>query len=274
MGYRPPIEEQLAVQVKYATRHLRPAPGTTCREKMIIVGALPNRPTTLFLIAQEDHRWTLTLGGYGRHAPPTDSQEMLEFLRPMVPSHIFELVRDAEPIGEVFTHRFPANLRRHYERLRDFPGGLLVLGDALCSFNPLYGQGMSVAAMQVSALRDTLAGGGHDLARRFFRAAAKPIDVAWQLAASGDLALPEVAGPRPISMRVMNAYLGRLLIAAERDPVVAEQFIRVSNFCDLPSKLLSPATLRRVIAGNRRRHRLTPAAVSDVGTAPAGEVVP
>jgi 2-polyprenyl-6-methoxyphenol hydroxylase-like FAD-dependent oxidoreductase len=273
MGYPSPAEEQLVVQVKYVTQHLRLAPGAADRERLVVVGAVPDRPTTVFLIEQEDKRWTLTLGGYGRHGPPTDWEGMLDFLRVMVRPHILAMVRDAEPVSPVFTHRFPANLRRHYERLREFPAGLLVLGDALCSFNPLYGQGMSVAAMQVSALHAELARGEHDLAKRFFRAATKPIDTAWQLAAAPDLALPEVPGPRPISVRVMNAYMTRLLTAAERDPVLSDKFLRVGNLVDPPTKLLGPPIMRRVMAGNRRRKRAAQPVVPDVTAPPAAGAV-
>jgi len=112
---------------------------------------------------------------------------------------------------------------------------------------------MSVAALQAAALQHTLAGGGRDLARRFFRAAAKPVDMAWQQVVGADLALPQVKGPRPLPVRAINAYANRVLIAAERDPAVAEQLLRVAALQHPPSRLFRPATALRVLLGNPRR---------------------
>jgi 2-polyprenyl-6-methoxyphenol hydroxylase-like FAD-dependent oxidoreductase len=254
MGYDKPPEERLEVDIKYVSRHLRLRPGALGREKVVIIGAEPGRPTGTFF-AQEGDRWILTLIGYRGFHPPTDPDGFLKFAESVVPAHVFAAIRDAEPLDDPVAHRYRASVRRRYDRLTRFPAGLLVVGDALCSFNPAYGQGMSTAALQSMALRDCLADGPEQLERRFFRAAAKRTDVAWQLAVGGDLALPEVDGPRPFRARMANAYIGRVLRAAEHDWAVAERFMKVCWLIAPPTLLLSPRTVGRVLVGNWRRRR-------------------
>jgi 2-polyprenyl-6-methoxyphenol hydroxylase-like FAD-dependent oxidoreductase len=151
-------------------------------------------------------------------------------------------------------HSFPANQRRRYERLKRVPDGLLVLGDAISSFNPLYGQGMSVAALEAITLRRCLELREQPLAQRFFRAAGKIVTPAWEMAVGGDLALPEVPGHRPLMLRITNAYVERLLRVAERDPIVAQAFGDVSDLLAPAQEVLRPRILWRVLRGNLRRH--------------------
>jgi flavin-dependent dehydrogenase len=253
IGYDPPKQEQLTINLMYATRHFRLRPGAWGAAKIVARGAEPARPTGFVLFAQEDDQWILTLFGYEGHHPPRDPEGFLAFVETVAPPDVFAAIRDAEPLDDIITHRFPANLRWRYDRLRRFPAGLLAFGDALCSSNPAYALGMSVAALQAVALRDALAGGDGDLARRFFRAAAKPVDTAWQLTVGGDLALPQVEGPRPLPGRVLNAYAKRVQRAAERDPVVAAQFLRIASLQDPPTRLFRPSTALRVLFSSLRR---------------------
>jgi 2-polyprenyl-6-methoxyphenol hydroxylase-like FAD-dependent oxidoreductase len=253
IGYDRPPEEQLTIQLKYATRHLRRRPDTLGGAKVIGIGAEPGRPTGLVMFAQEDDRWILTVIGYDGHHPPTDPEAFLAFVETIAPPDVFTAIRDAEPLDDIVGYRFPANIRRRYDRLRRFPAGLLVIGDAVCSTNPAYALGMSVATLHAAALRDTLAGGNRDLARRFFRAAARPTDMAWRLTVGGDLALPSVQGPRPLPVRVLNAYAGRVQAAAQSDPAIAERLLRVISLQDPPPRLFRPSTAVPVLL--RSLHR-------------------
>ena len=255
IGYDPPPEERLEVHLQYATRHLRLRPGALDGVRVVGVGAEPGRPTGLAMCAEEGDRWILTAFGYHGHHPPTDPEAFLGFVETIARPAVFAAVRDAEPLDDPVPYRFRANLRRRYERVRRFPAGLLVFGDAICSTNPAYGLGMSVAALQAAALADTLAAGGHDLARRFFRAAAKPVGAAWGLTVGAELSLPQVQGPRPLPLRVTNAYVARAQTAAEHDPVLARRLLRVVSLQDRPTRMFRPTTAGRVLLGNLRRRR-------------------
>jgi hypothetical protein len=114
---------------------------------------------------------------------------------------------------------------------------------------------MTVAALEAMALDRCLRHGSHNLAPRFFRAATKPVSAAWQLAVGGDLALPEVEGPRPLPVRVINRYVDRVQAAAETDPVIAERFVKVAGFSYPPASLLNPSVVLRVAAANWRQSR-------------------
>jgi 2-polyprenyl-6-methoxyphenol hydroxylase-like FAD-dependent oxidoreductase len=191
-----------------------------------------------------------TLGGV---EPPTGRTELLDFAAGFAPAHALAVARAAQPLAEVAHYRIPSNRWRRYDKMPRTPKGLLVFGDAICSFNPVYGQGISVAALEALILRDCLRRGDDELPRRFFRASAKKIRGAWQTAVGSDLALPQVAGPRPLSTRIMNAYIDRVLVAAETDPAVMQQFLRLLGMLDEPTSLLRPSLMFRVARANWRR---------------------
>jgi 2-polyprenyl-6-methoxyphenol hydroxylase-like FAD-dependent oxidoreductase len=251
LGYGRPPEEQVKVRVTYASQLLRLPPGTL-REKIVLVSPVPGRTTGMALLAHEDDTWMLTVFGVAGCRPPDEFAEMVAVAAGFAPEHLVDAIRAGEPLSEVSLFGYPESRWRRYDKLRRFPGGLLVLGDAMCSFNPIYGQGMTVALLQAESLGRCLQDGPKDLARRYFRAAAKPIAVAWKFASGADLNLPEIEGNRPLSVRLTNGYANRLGAVAEYDVEVAEQFLRVVGLLDPPANLLRPKMLVRA-ARHRRR---------------------
>jgi 2-polyprenyl-6-methoxyphenol hydroxylase-like FAD-dependent oxidoreductase len=257
LGFERPPESELHIGLVYATRHVRLPDGVLGDDRVVVIGPQPGRTTGMYL-AQQEHGWSiLTVFGYGEAAPPRDAAGFIDFVRAVAPSDLVPALERAEPISDIFTHKLPSSLRRRYEDLRRFPAGFLVFGDALCSFNPIYGQGMTVAALQAMALQRELERGRVD-ARRFFRAASRPVGDAWDLATGSDLALPEVEGDRPAKVRFLNAYVDRVMRLAETDERVARAFLRVIGMLDRPSALMRPGVALRVAWAGRRHRSTTP----------------
>lgn len=268
LGYARPVEDHIVMHTTYVSQPLRIPPGTL-KEMLALISPAPRRPTGMFLTGYENDNWIFTVFGMVGHEPPRDLAGMLSFAQEYTPAHLLAAVRAGEPTGPVVQHRMPSSQWRRYDKMRRFPDGLLVCGDAICSFNPIYGQGMSVAAMDAVALRESLRRGVTDLPRRYFRAAAKSIGVAWQIAAGSDLAFPEVEGRRTPTMRITSRLVDWVQAACESDAVVGGQFFKVTSLVDPPARLLNPLFLCRVTAVNlRRRQRDSqPAQVGVAGVA-------
>jgi 2-polyprenyl-6-methoxyphenol hydroxylase-like FAD-dependent oxidoreductase len=195
--------------------------------------------------------------------PPGTLAEMLDFAADIAPANALAAFASAAPLGDIVHYRVPSNRWRRYDKMRRLPDGLIVFGDAVCSFNPIYGQGMTVAAIEALILRDCLRRGDRNLSRRFFRSSAKAIRIAWQTAVGSDLALPEVEGSVPLPMRLSNAYLEQVMSAAEVDPNVTLQFLRVIGMIDSPARLFSPPFILRILRSRHRRAQVLSATHGD-----------
>jgi 2-polyprenyl-6-methoxyphenol hydroxylase-like FAD-dependent oxidoreductase len=251
MGYQPPAEERVPVGIMYASRHLRLRPGALRTDTIVTSGPKPGRPRGIALFLEEHDRWLLTLYGYGtKHHPPTDDDAFNAFAATVADADVLTAIQQAQPLDKITTHAYPSGVRRRYERLRCFPEGLLAIGDAICSFNPIYGQGLTVAALQAEALAGCLQQGERQLARRYFKAASRPVDHAWKLSTGADLALPEVDGRAALPDRIVSRYIARLLPVAAHDEHVAKAFIEVTGLLKPPTSLLHPAIAARVLRGS------------------------
>jgi 2-polyprenyl-6-methoxyphenol hydroxylase-like FAD-dependent oxidoreductase len=253
LGYAAPDESEVRVNVGYATRTYRRIPIESYTKDWILV--TPEAPKeTRFgaMLPIEGDRWIVAIGGWmGDHAP-TDEQGFLDYARSLPVPDIYNVVSQAEPLSDIVPYKFPSSLRRHYEKLARFPQGFLVLGDAICSFNPTYGQGMTSAAMQAVELDTLLAQRQAGLASHFFRRAAKVVDVPWQLAVGEDFRFPETTGPKPAGIDLLNRYVSAVHRATLVDAVVGKMFIEVLNLLAPPSKLMTPDMMLRVWRANRR----------------------
>ncbi|ORA10463.1 FAD-dependent oxidoreductase [Mycobacterium arosiense] len=254
LGYERPAEVHVPVHLTYASQFLRMAPDAL-QEFGFIVEAVPGRPRGLGMLHCEKDTWMFTVYGIAGHAPRADLASMCEFVEDCAPARLLAAVRAAEPLGEPTRHGQPSSQWRRYDRMRRFPEGLLIIGDAICSFNPIYGQGMTVAALEALALRDCLSCGAQDLALRFFRAAAVPIRQAWELSANPDLCLPEIEGTAPLLTRLLNGYIDRILTVTEYDAVAVDRFVRVIALIDPASRLLHPRMMWRAALADLRRPR-------------------
>jgi 2-polyprenyl-6-methoxyphenol hydroxylase-like FAD-dependent oxidoreductase len=253
LGYGRPVETRIDSFLGYASRQYAPPPGWRSDWKaLFLMSQAPTRARTGFLFPIEGGRWIVTLAGAGRDYPPTDDQGFLAFARSLRHPVLHDAISGAEPLTPIHGWRHTENRRRHFERLGRWPQGLIALGDASCAFNPIYGQGMSVAAQTAVALDGELhaAGSLNRLTRRFQRTVAARAAGAWLLATGEDLRYPTTEGGRVgFTTRLTHRYLDRVVRAATADSTVNAAFLEVLGLVRPPASLFHPlvaaATLRR-----------------------------
>ena len=245
IGVDAPAETRTDVGLSYASR-----PYRLDRERLggaiaIIHGMTPDRPRTAAVAAFEAGTGMVTLGGIGEDRPPLDPEGFVEFAR-TVSHDISEVVRSAEPLGDAIPFRFTASVRRHYERHRTLPDALAALGDSFCSLNPIYAQGMTLAALSAESLDTHLRRHGEIRPQLLHRQVAAAVNPAWRIVTGADIAFPTTPGRPNLPQRTLGRYINRLQAAAAHDATLAAAFMRVAGLVDGPTALLKPAVARRV----------------------------
>jgi len=254
LGFGVPEETTIGVDLAYSSTKFRVPDSYDEPERMLIFfGLSPHLPSGGIMEEIEDKAWHLTLVGRFGEYPPTDEEGFLAFAKSLYSPKLYALIKDAERVADIIHYRFPSSVHRHYERLTAFPEGFLVLGDAICSFNPVYGQGMSVAALQVKALqhllteRATGAQGLEGLALAFLPKAAEEIVTPWTLAANQDLAYPQTRGIRPPNLEESAAYFAALNALAAEDGEVHRLLAEVFHLAKPLSVLIEEPLRSRVL---------------------------
>ncbi len=259
LGYSAPPTQEVAIDIRYVSRFFQDVPGLLEGTDAVVVAAQPPKLAGGIALRQEGGTWLVMLSGRHGLQPPTELTEFAEFADTLPTPALVHVARTATPISAAETYRFPASRWRHYEQLHRRPDGFAAIGDAVCSFNPAYGQGISSAGRQALALARLLAPvtDWSALARVAASAAdvlAKVVATPWALATGPDRRFPGMPA-KPFAERIVDRYLDRLVAVAHQDPGVASALMSVLNLLQPPSALLTPAMAARVL---RRRPQPVP----------------
>ncbi|MFE9656586.1 FAD-dependent oxidoreductase [Micromonospora sp. NPDC006431] len=253
-GYPRVPEDRIKIDLGYVTQHYELDDDPWAGDLAIIPVAYPDSPRGA-IFTQTDHgKVELTVYGLLGDHPPTDQEGFYAFVKSLCVPDIHEALRSARPIDEPVPFHYPVTLRRRYERMSRFPAGLVITGDAVTSFNPVYAQGMTVAALSALTLRRHLRrDSAPDPAAYFQDLASSVIDAAWEMTTTVDLGFPGVPGDRSMKVRFLQRFLSLVQAAATRDPKVTTAYMRAAGMVDPPQALMRPATLLRVLVGALKR---------------------
>ncbi|MFI5309170.1 MAG: FAD-dependent oxidoreductase, partial [Polyangiales bacterium] len=258
LGYQAPKVINVDGHVSYATRLYEEIPLPRGTRGLWVFSRVPDTPRLGAVFKVEGGRSMVFLGGIGKqHGAPTDDESYLEFARSLIDPIIYEHLRDAKPLSKARGYRQADNQWHQYAALERMPEGFVPLGDGLCAFNPVYGQGMTVAALEALALGDELATGGLDgIALRAQRRFEKIVAPAWMFATGEDYRWATTEGPPAgYQARVSHAYVDHVLDLAMREPKVAARLVEVGQMLRPLSALASPRillfVLGRVLTGKK-----------------------
>ncbi|MFZ1174881.1 MAG: NAD(P)-binding protein [Mycobacterium sp.] len=252
-GYQRPAEETVDIGIHYATHQFR-IPQGLIAEKVVVAGASHDQSLGLGMLCYEDGTWVLTTFGVADAKPPRTFPEMLTLAEQLLPGHFNAALAQAEPLGDPAFHAFPASRWRRYDKLDRFPAGIVPFGDAVASFNPTFGQGMTMTSLQAGHLRRALQVPDDQLAAALNRATAKTTYPVWMMNAIGDITFHHADANRPIPWwwRPTGTLFDQFLGAAETEPVLAEWFLRRFSLLDSLYMIPPPRIIGRAIAHNLR----------------------
>lgn len=244
-GYPTPPVDHVEVDLAYSTVTIkRPADET---QAYLCAPDAPDTNGGAAVPVENDGLLITLFGMHGDH-PPTDKDGYIEFAEELASPDLATLLKEQQWISDdISRYPFPSSQWRHYEELTRFPEGLVVTGDAIASFNPIYGQGMSAAALDALQLHHTIAEGGDNIGPRFFERIEPHIETIWQTAVGADFEFDETEGPKPFGADLFNRYISRVIDTAHTSPAVSEEFARVLRIEKPPTALLRPGIAARVM---------------------------
>ncbi|MCI0383179.1 NAD(P)/FAD-dependent oxidoreductase [Streptomyces sp. CNQ085] len=248
LGYQRVPEERKKIGLGYVTQHYRLLEDPYDGDLSINPVAFPGVPRGAIFTKTDGDRVELTTYGLLGDHPPTDQEGLYSWVKSLAVPDIHDALQKAVPLDEPVAFRFPTTLRRRYEELDRLPSGLLVTGDAVTTFNPVYAQGMTVAALGALTIRDHLHTGAAPIPAQYFQDLARDvIDPAWEMTNTVDLTFPGVQGERTAQVKAAQTFLKLVQKAATRDGTVTAAYMRGAGLVDTPDAMKRPAFVARVL---------------------------
>jgi 2-polyprenyl-6-methoxyphenol hydroxylase-like FAD-dependent oxidoreductase len=250
LGYETPDTTEVKVDVGYSTRiYERDANDPRGKKWIFNTPEAPKEYRGVGAFPIDNNRWIVSIAGWHGQSITATEEDFENTIKKLPIGDVYDIIKTCRPLSELMHYKYASSLRRHYEKLQRFPEGFIVLGDAACSFNPVYGQGMTSAALQLKTLDELLQKNtpGSTLWKQFFRRASKIIDTPWSMAVGEDFRFPETKGPRPAGVKLLNFYVSKVHRATLKDKIVCEAFLRVMSLLQPPSTLFHPKIVWRVL---------------------------
>ncbi|MEO1391625.1 MAG: FAD-dependent monooxygenase [Cyanobacteria bacterium J06634_5] len=259
LGYEAPPETLIDAHIGYAHRFFQRPKNWANRWQAVVIW--PNQPEhnrAGILYPVEGDLWIVGLGGAAPELPPTDEAGYLDYARTLASPEIYEAIKSAKPVSDIYLYCGNENRRRAYEKLSSFPDNFLVMGHAACAFNPVYAQGMTMAAIEAQLLDRALQklsaplrpGWNHTLQRQFSQAE----DIPWAMATEMDQRCIQRNQPQSILARFQTWYQNQFLQLATQDSEVYRRMMLVTHMLKTPSSLLAPSLLWKVWLNSMRTH--------------------
>jgi len=252
VSYPTPDESQLEINLFYSSRVFQaPANYNPNWRIMLVSPQAPDVTRIGVIFRAEGGQYVVSLGGYTGDMTPTRNEDFVEYAKKLANPAIHEVLTQLIPVTDVKMYRVPRTTRRHYEKLAQMPGGVMVIGDAMCAFDPVFGQGMSVSALEAEALATMLTvetpQSINTLNHRFHKRAAGIVNVPWMMGSTEDLRFKQTVGPRTPLMPIMHWYSTQLFELSATDQQVFATFYRVMNLLSGVPALLHPRIVFKVL---------------------------
>ncbi|WP_151971737.1 hypothetical protein [Candidatus Uabimicrobium amorphum] len=243
-GFPAPRESRINSHLGYASRHYQIPEGKRDWKQLYIQMNPPHSFRGGVLQPIEENRWIATLIGANKDYPPGEDTAFLHFAKSLRNPMFYEAIRDAQPLSRIYCYRNTESRLRHFTQLKKLPGNLVCLGDSVCAFNPVYGQGMTVSALAVQELDNCLRKNfsqSTQLSKSFYKKLHRANFMPWLIASSEDNRI--AANNKSFSSKVIHSFFDRVLHTATQKPSVHQAFLEVLHMTKPAHSLIYPKIL-------------------------------